>query len=109
MTSNLRNKIIGAVIAATNGFSLPQERHAKMSSKRNRNEDIRLIENLVQDQLNLIESRLRDIEQSADPQEALKKVITSLIELQDSSTLIKILLSHVKDNDNGHAVKAGVG
>lgn len=72
-----------------------------MSSKRCRNEDIILIENLVEDQLNLIESRLRDLDQSEGPQEALTRVAATLSELQDSCTLIKALLGYVKDSDNG--------
>ena len=80
-----------------------------MSNKHNRNEDIALMENLVQDQLNLIESRLLDLNQSGVPQEALAKVIATLSELQDSCTLIKILLGHVKDDDNGNVAKAGAG
>lgn len=80
-----------------------------MSKKRTLKEDISLIENLVQDQFNLIESRLRDLDQLDDPQEALKKIIATLIELQDSSTLIKALLGNIKDNDNDQAVEAEAG
>ncbi|HEX8091488.1 MAG TPA: hypothetical protein VF762_21725 [Blastocatellia bacterium] len=72
-------------------------------------EDIGLIENLVQDQFNLIESRLRDLEQFNNPEEVLKKIIATLTELQDSCTLIKALLGNIRDNDNGHAIEAGAG
>jgi hypothetical protein len=81
----------------------------EMSKKRNLEEDIALIENLVQDQLDLIESSLRDLDQLDDPEEALKKLIATLSELQDSCTLIKALLGSIEDNDNGHAIKAGAG
>ena len=84
-------------------------RDAQMSKNRNLNEDIALIENLVQDQLLLIESRLRELSQSDNREEAFKKVIATLTELQDSCTLIKALLGYIKDNDNGHAIKAGAG
>jgi len=94
------------IAALLDSLPLPQERYSEMSSNRNRNEDIALIENLVQDQLNLIESRLRNLEPSEDPRVALTKVIATLSELQDSCTLIKILLGHVKDKDNGHSIKA---
>lgn len=80
-----------------------------MSKKRNLSEDIGLIENLVQDQFNLIESRLRDLEQFNNPEEVLKKIIATLTELQDSCTLIKALLGNIRDNDNGHAIEAGAG
>lgn len=80
-----------------------------MSKKRNLSEDIGLIENLVQDQFNLIESRLRDLDQPNNPDEVLKKVIVTLNELQDSCTLIKALLGNIRDNDNGHSIEAGAG
>lgn len=78
-----------------------------MSTKRNLKEDIALIENLVQDQFLLIESRLRDLSQLDNPEEGLKKVIATLSELQDSCTLIKALLGYVKDDHNDQAVEAG--
>lgn len=80
-----------------------------MSKKRNLAEDIALIENLVQDQLNLIESELRDLDGLDDPKGVLKKVIATLTELQESCTLIKALLGNLRNNGNGHAVKAGAG
>jgi hypothetical protein len=80
-----------------------------MSKKRNLKEDISLIENLVQDQFDLIESRLRDLDQLDNPQEALKKIIATLAEIQDSCALIKALLGNLKDNANGQAIKAGAG
>lgn len=80
-----------------------------MSKKRNLVEDIGLIENLVQDQFNLIESRLDELDQLDNPDEVLKKVIATLTELQDSCTLIKALLGNIRDNDNGHAIQAGAG
>jgi hypothetical protein len=89
--------------------SSPQRRDTEMSKKRNLSEDIGLIENLVQDQFNLIESRLRDLEQFNNPEEVLKKIIATLTELQDSCTLIKALLGNIRDNDNGHAIEAGAG
>jgi hypothetical protein len=90
-------------------FLPPQRRDAEMSNKRNLNEDIALIENLVQDQFDLIESRLRDLDQLNDPQEALKKIIATLTELQDSCTLVKALLGNIKDGDNGQVGKSGAG
>ncbi|HVG20457.1 MAG TPA: hypothetical protein VNI02_15515 [Blastocatellia bacterium] len=80
-----------------------------MSKKRNLGEDFVLIENLVQDQFNLIESTLRGLNQSDAPEEALKKVLATLTEVQDSCTLIKALLDNIRDSDNGHAIEAGLG
>ena len=80
-----------------------------MSNKRKQKEDIILIENLVQDQLNLIESRLRELESVNAPEEALKKAKAALGELYDSGTLIKALVEQVKDNDDSQSVKAGGG
>jgi hypothetical protein len=80
-----------------------------MSKKRNLDEDISLIEHLVQDQYDLIKSRLRDLDRSNDPEEALKKVVATLTELQDSCTLIKALLDNIKDGGNGHATRTGTG
>jgi hypothetical protein len=80
-----------------------------MSSKHKLKEDIALIENLVQDQLTLIESSVREMEQLDTSGETLRKAIAALTELHDSCTLIKALLGQVKDNNNGQSVKAGAG
>ena len=80
-----------------------------MSKKRSLNEDIELIENLAQDHHNLIESRLRALEQVNDPREALKQALDTLKELSESCLLIKALLGHVKNNNNGQSAQIRAG
>jgi hypothetical protein len=80
-----------------------------MSTKRSLKEEIALIENLVQDQLTLIEARLRDLEQAGNPEDALKKSVAALTDLYESCTLINALLGHIKDNGEGNIIKAGAG
>lgn len=76
-----------------------------MAKKRDLNEDISLIERLMQDQINLIESRLREIEQSQDTNGALKGATEALRELHELCTLTKALVSNLKTNGNGQATK----
>ncbi len=78
-----------------------------MSRKRDLKEDINLIERLIQDQLNLIESRLREIEQQKDTEKALKLALGAFRELHELCTLTKALVAHLKNNGNGHAAQAG--
>jgi len=77
-----------------------------MSNKRDLKEDIALIENLVQDQITLIESRLRELEQLDASERALKRAKAALTELYDSCTLIKALLGHLRDNGDGQSIRA---
>ena len=77
-----------------------------MSKKRDMKEDINLIERLIQDQLDTIEARLIEIGQSGETSEAMKKAIKTLRELQESCTLTKALVGHLKTNGNGHTAKA---
>jgi hypothetical protein len=76
-----------------------------MSNKRSLKEDIALLENLVQDQLILIEARLRELEQSNDSKESAGRTKATLTELFDISTLIKALLGNVKDNYDSQSAK----
>jgi hypothetical protein len=77
-----------------------------MAKKRDLNEDISLIERLMQDQLSLIESRLREIEQAEDINIALNKAKETLREMHELCTLSKALVTNLKNNDNGHSAKA---
>jgi hypothetical protein len=81
-------------------------REQEMAKKRDLNEDISLIERLMQDQLSLIESRLREIEQAEDINIALNKAKEALREMHELCTLSKALVSNLKNNDNGHSAKA---
>jgi hypothetical protein len=77
-----------------------------MSKKRDLNEDISLIDRLMQDQLDLIESRLREIEQPKDVNDALKKATETLRDLHELGTLTKALVNNLSGNGNGHEAKA---
>jgi hypothetical protein len=74
-----------------------------MAKKRDYKEDIKLIERLIQDQLDLIGTRLLEIERPPSQEEALKTATQALHELQESCTLVKALVGHLKNNGNGHA------
>jgi hypothetical protein len=76
-----------------------------MSNKRE--EDLALIENLVQDQITFIESRIHELEQSSACEETLRKAKAALTELHDSCTLVKALLGHVKDDGNDQSIRVG--
>lgn len=77
-----------------------------MAKKRDLTEDISLIERLMQDQLSLIESRLREIEQTEDINIALNRAKETLREMHELCTLSKALVSNLKNNDNGRSAKA---
>jgi hypothetical protein len=77
-----------------------------MSKKRDLNEDISLIDRLMQDQLDLIESRLREIEQPKNTNDALKKATEALRQLHELCTLTRALINNIKTNGNGHVAKA---
>ena len=77
-----------------------------MSKKRDLKEDISLIEQLIQDQLDTIEARLSEIERADDTSDALKKAVKTLRELQETCTLTKALVGHLKTNGNDQTAKA---
>ncbi len=72
-----------------------------MSKKRKLNEDLSLIATIIQDQLNMIDSRLEIIESSDDPGDALKTAVSTLVEVKESCTLTGALVGHIKDDGNG--------
>lgn len=77
-----------------------------MSKKREIKEDLALIATIIQDQMNLIESRLETIEKMDDSAEGLKAAVSTLGELKESCTLTRALVCHLRDNGNGGAAKA---
>jgi hypothetical protein len=80
-----------------------------MSKKRNLNEDIALIKDLAEDHHNLIKSRLRALEMSDAPGEALKQALDTLKELSESCMLIRALLSQLTDTDNRQSTTLRAG